>query len=59
MSAAKGGKDLGVFFLGANSDAFDMRMMQYTLARRWPAVDEGSESVWFDLLTGYRALIVE
>ena len=52
VSAAKGGKDLDVFFLGANSDAFDMRMMQYTLARRWPSVDEGSELAWFDLLTG-------
>jgi hypothetical protein len=30
LSAAKGGKDLDVFLLGANSDAFGMRMMHYT-----------------------------
>ena len=34
VAAAKDGKDLRVFFVGANSDSFDMRMMQYTLARR-------------------------
>ena len=32
VAAAKGGKDRRVFFLGSNSDAFDMRLMQYTLA---------------------------
>ena len=31
VAAAKGGKDRRVFFLGANSDAFDMTLMQYTL----------------------------
>ena len=31
-AAEKGGKDRRVFFLSSNSDAFDMRLMQYTLA---------------------------
>ena len=31
VAAAKGGKDRCVFFLGANSDAYDMSLMQYTL----------------------------
>ena len=52
VAAAKGGKDRRVFFLGANSDAFDMRLMQYTLAQRSADADEGGGSPWVDLLTG-------
>ena len=40
-----------VFFLGANSDAFDMRLMQYTLARHSTNAKCGGNEVWFDMLT--------
>ena len=39
------------FFVGANSDSFDMRMMQYTLARRMDNASEGGAAAWSDLLT--------
>ena len=41
VAAAKGEKEQRVFFVGANSDSFDMRMTQYTLAPRQDNVIKG------------------
>ena len=51
IDAAKGKEQVRVFFLGANSDAFDMRLMQYTLARHSTNAKRGGDEVWFDMLT--------
>ena len=51
LIAAKGEKDLHIFFDGANSDSFDMKMMKYTFARRLADVDMCCETMWFDMLT--------
>ena len=50
VEVAKGGKNLRVFFVGANSDSFDMRMMQYTLARRSAGAGDGEVLGWMNLL---------
>lgn len=51
VQAAKTKKESSIFFLGANSDAYDMRIMQYTLARHSESSEEGNGTEWFDMLT--------
>ena len=53
LNAAKSGRQPRVFFLGANSDAFDMRIMQYTLARHTSLGDTKRNTAWFDLLSKF------
>ena len=51
IELAKSKKNCRVFFLGANSDAYDMRLMQYTLARHSEAGEEVNGTEWFDMLS--------